>query len=99
MTYKTKVLETMSGSVCLFNVYLMNDETYRIVMAQIDLLNYAVAQLKTGVQLAHELETTGRIEAHDANNHIAEFVRSAHTKIDEIAATCRLAFEYQESES
>lgn len=91
------MIRALSGSVCSFNVYLMNEETYRIVMVQIDLLNYAVAQLKTGVQLAHELETTGRIEAHDANTHIADFVRSAHTKIDEIAATCRLAFEYQES--
>lgn len=75
----------------------MNDETYRVVMAQIDLLNYAIAQLKTGVQLAHELEETGRMEPQDAANHIADFVRSAHGKIDEIAAMCRLALEYEES--
>lgn len=67
-------------------------------MAQIDLFGYMVAQLKTGIQLAHELETTGRMEPHDAANHIADFVRSAHGKVDEIAAMCWMALENEESD-
>lgn len=74
----------------------MNDEVYRVVMSQIDLLNYAVEQLRTGIHLAHELENSGRIQPHDAGSHIDDFIKSAHAKIDEIAAVCRLALKYEE---
>lgn len=73
----------------------MNEHTYRRLLLCVAQVKMAAVNLETGLQLAHELQTTGRIDRHDAEKHVTDALADAQRMLNRAATFAEREFAFE----